>query len=131
VSVAGLAITAVDASTVERPANYAQSLEVSGAERLLFVSGQVPCTFAGAVPEGFEAQARLVWSNVLAQLNAAEMGLDNLVKVTTFLADRQHAEANRRVRDDILGSRRIALTVIICSIFDEAWLLEIEAIAAA
>jgi hypothetical protein len=30
----------------------------------------------------------------------------------------------------VLGSREPALTVIITGIFDEAWLLEIEAIAA-
>ena len=32
---------------------------------------------------------------------------------------------------EVLGDRRIGLTVIVCDIFDPAWLLEIEAIAAA
>ena len=38
---------------------------------------------------------------------------------------------NAGVRQRVLGSHSPALTVIICDIFDEAWLLEIEAVAAA
>jgi enamine deaminase RidA (YjgF/YER057c/UK114 family) len=56
---------------------------------------------------------------------------DNLVKVTIFLADRRVAMENRMVRQEVLGERAPALTVIVCDIFDEAWLLEIEAVAAA
>jgi enamine deaminase RidA (YjgF/YER057c/UK114 family) len=75
-------------------------------------------------------QARLAWRNLEAQLEAAEMSFDNLVKVTIFLSDRRYAVENRQVRQEMLGSRSPALTVIITGIFDEAWLLEIEAVAA-
>ena len=53
------------------------------------------------------------------------------MKVTTFLASREHAEANREARQHALGVHTPALTVIITGIFDERWLLEIEAIAVA
>jgi enamine deaminase RidA (YjgF/YER057c/UK114 family) len=59
------------------------------------------------------------------------MTLDNLVKATIFLADRAYAIPNRTIRNEVLAGRRISLTVIICTIFDEKWLLEIEATAAA
>ena len=59
------------------------------------------------------------------------MGLDNLVKVTIFLADRAYGLENREIRREVFGDRQIALTVIITGIFDAAWLLEIEAVAAA
>ena len=59
------------------------------------------------------------------------MSVANLVKVTTFLASREHAILNREVRQEVLGVHAPALTVIITGIFDESWLLEIEAIAAA
>ncbi len=110
---------------------YAQALEVTGASRLLFISGQIPATVDGVVPADFEAQARLCWKNIEAQLAAAGMTLDNLVKATIFLSDRKFAMPNRVVRNEVLAGRRIALTVIICTIFDEKWLLEIEATAAA
>jgi 2-iminobutanoate/2-iminopropanoate deaminase len=53
------------------------------------------------------------------------------VKATVFLADRADGLANREVRRAVLGDRRIAMTVVIAGIFDAAWLVEIEAVAAA
>jgi 2-iminobutanoate/2-iminopropanoate deaminase len=110
---------------------YVQAMEVSGAQRILFVSGQVPTEVDGSVPERFEDQARLAWKNVFAQLAAAGMGLDNLVKVTIFLSDRKYTADYRKVRQEVLQGREVGLTTIITGIFDEKWLLEIEAIAAA
>lgn len=110
---------------------YSQALAVGGATRLLFISGQIPEARDGTVPAAFADQCRLVWSHIEAQLRAAGMGLDNLVKVTTFLSDRAHAEENGAIRRAVLGDRRPALTVIIAGIYDPAWLLEIEAVAAA
>lgn|SRR5690554_4747279 len=109
---------------------YAQAMEVTGAERILFVSGQIPAGPDGSVPESSEDQARLAWRNVFAQLAAAGMGLDNLVKVTIFLSDRRYIPEYRKVRQEVLKGREIGLTTIITGIFDEKWLLEIEAIAA-
>ena len=97
----------------------------------MFVSGQIPESVAGNVPAEFSAQARLVWQNVIAQLEAAGMSIGNLVKVTVFLSSREFAAANREVRREVLQGHAPAMTVIITGIFDEKWLLEIEAIAAA
>ena len=110
---------------------YAQSMEVTGASRLLFISGQIPADKEGNVPEDFESQARLCWKNVIAQLNAADMTLDNLVQVRIFLSDRKYTADYRKVRIEVLEGRQVGLTTIITGIFDEKWLLEIEAVAAA
>ena len=110
--------------------NYAQAIELQGFRRLLMISGQIPVGADGTVPADFESQCRLVWANVEAQLRAAGLTLDHLVKVTIFLSDRRFAMDNRRIRQEVLGSRSVALTAIITGIFDEKWLLEIEAIAA-
>lgn len=111
--------------------SYAQAYAVEGPTRWLFISGQIPADAEGVVPQSFGDQARLVWANIEAQLSAGGMTLDNLVKVTTFLSDRQYREQNRDVRHAVLAGRTPALTVIITGIYDEAWLLEIEAVAAA
>jgi enamine deaminase RidA (YjgF/YER057c/UK114 family) len=110
---------------------YVQAMEVSNASRILFISGQIPTAQDGSVPADFESQARLAWNNVIAQLRAAELTLDNLVKVTIFLSDRKYTADYRKVRNEVLQGRKIGLTTIITGIFDESWLLEIEAIAAA
>lgn len=109
---------------------YVQAMEVSGHRRLLFVSGQIPAEPDGRVPDGFEAQCRLAWRNVEAQLKAAGLGLGDIVLHRTYLADRRHALENRRIRNEVLDGRETATTVVIAGIFDEAWLVEIEAIAA-
>jgi len=51
------------------------------------------------------------------------------VKVTFLLADRKYIPDYRRVRQEVLAGRKIALTTMITGIFDEQWLLEIEGIA--
>ena len=89
-----------------RRRRYAQAIEVTGATRWLFVSGQIPVSADGAVPESFEDQARLAWANVIAQLRAGGMTLDNLVKVTIFLSDRKYI-ADYRTRPQ-RGARRPA-----------------------
>jgi 2-iminobutanoate/2-iminopropanoate deaminase len=126
-----VSITAKDAPDVPSLPTYAQCIEVGNADRLVFVSGQVPVRADGTVPASFEDQARLVWDNVRKQLAAVDMTFDNLVKVTIFLSDRKYTADYRRTRDEALGGRRIGLTTIITGIFDEGWLLEIEAVAAA
>jgi 2-iminobutanoate/2-iminopropanoate deaminase len=110
---------------------YAQAVTLEGAKRIIFISGQIPVDREGHMPAGFADQARLAWRNLEAQLEAAGMSLDDLVKVTIFLSDRRYGLENRQVRQEVLGARSPALTVIITGIFDEAWLLEIEGVAAA
>jgi enamine deaminase RidA (YjgF/YER057c/UK114 family) len=111
--------------------SYAQACLLDRPSKLLFISGQVPADAAGKVPERFDDQCRLVWRNIEAQLAAAGMKLTDLVKVTVFLSDRQYRAANAAVRKEVLGAHAPALTIIITGIYDEEWLLEIEAIAAA
>jgi len=110
---------------------YPQAVEVGGATRWLFLSGQTPLGPDGVPPADFRGQCEQVWANVQAQLAAADMTLDNLVKVTTYLADRSHALENRAVRLKVLDGRQPALTVIVVDLFEDGWMVEIEAVAAA
>jgi 2-iminobutanoate/2-iminopropanoate deaminase len=110
---------------------FAAATEVSGLSRLLFVSGQVPEDESGYVPPDYPSQYRLAWANVDRQLEAAGMSFDNLVKATIFLSDRALIAQSKGLRASILGERTPAITIILCGIYDEKWLLEIEAVAAA
>ncbi|MFG2078492.1 RidA family protein [Nonomuraea maritima] len=109
---------------------YVNSYEITAPARVVNVSGQIPVDPYGEVPEGFAAQCRQVWANVAAVLAQHDMGLSDLVKVTTFLSDRAYRAENATIRREILGDHTPALTIIITGIYDESWLLEIEAIAA-
>jgi 2-iminobutanoate/2-iminopropanoate deaminase len=125
-------LVAINAPAAPRAAGgYSQAIEVQDARRILFISGQIPESRDGQVPADFRSQAKLAWANVKAQLVEASMAIENLVKVTTFLSSREYALANREIRAEVLGTHAPALTVVIAGIFDEKWLLEIEAIAIA
>lgn len=120
----------VDATDAPASPYFAQAVEVVGARRLLYTSGLTPTEGDWVAPEGFEQQARLAWRNLFAQLTAADMTPDNLVKVTIFLADRAHRGASADVYDAVLEGRRIAVSTIIAGLADPRWLIEIEAVAA-
>jgi 2-iminobutanoate/2-iminopropanoate deaminase len=111
--------------------SYPQAVEVTGATRWLFLSGQIPVAPDGTLAADFRGQCDQVWANVETQLVAAGMTMDNLVKVTTFLADRRHALENRAARLHWLDGRQPALTVIVTGLFEAGWMVEIEAVAAA
>lgn len=118
-------------ATVCPPAGgYCMGLEVTQHRRLLFISGQVPERLDGSVPEGFEAQCEQSWRNVVEVLTSAGLGVEHLVKVTTFLTDRSQLVANRIIRRRVLGDHQPALTAVVVETVDSKWLLEIEAIAA-
>lgn len=118
-------------ATVHPPAGgYSMGLELKQHRRLLFISGQVPETPDGTVPDGFEAQCEQAWRNVREVLAAAGLGVEHLVKVTTFLTDRSQVVTNRAIRRAMLGEHQPALTVVVVETVDSKWLLEIEAIAA-
>ncbi len=108
---------------------YTHVVSVSDVTRTVYVSGQIPVTRDGTVPDTFTAQAELAWANIEAHLRAAGMGLENIVKHTTYLSDRAYRADNEAVRRKVLGDHQPALTIIIADIYDEVWLLEIEAIA--
>ena len=109
--------------------NYHHALLAPAGARLLFISGQIPTLSNGAAPHGFEAQCAAVWENIGKTLGAAGLGFPALIKVTTFLSDRAYADANGAIRRRYLGAHAPALTVVVATILDPAWLLEIEAVA--
>ncbi|RPE09189.1 RidA family protein [Chitinophaga lutea] len=111
-------------------AAFSQAYGIKNFKRLVFVSGQVPEDEKENVPGDFRSQAELTWKNVEKQLKAAGMGLNDIVKYTIYLSDRKYRRENYEVRYKVLGNHQPAMSIIITGIYDEKWLLEIEAIAA-
>ena len=64
---------------------YSQAIDTGA---LVFISGQLPIDPAtSAIPDGAVAQAEQAFANIRAILEAAGLGLANVVKTTVFLAD--------------------------------------------
>lgn len=126
-----LSFRGVDVPGVRAPAGgFVHATVVTAGSDLVFVSGQTPEDLDGSVPPDFEAQARIAWRNVERTLEAAGCTLDDVAKVNMYIRDRVYREPNRTVRNEVLGDRRPALTVLVSDHWDEEWLLEIEVVAA-
>jgi enamine deaminase RidA (YjgF/YER057c/UK114 family) len=82
------------------------------------------------MPESFDDQADLIWNHIQTLLESANMGLNNLVSLRTYLADPKYDEPNVLKRVKYLGTHQPASTVICCRLLDPRWKLEIEAMAA-
>src|SRR6478735_9035938 len=112
-------------------AAYTHAIEVTGATRTLYISGQIGQRIDGSIPADIVEQSRLAWQNLEAQLKAAGMTLDNLVKVTTILPNQGDVAAAREGRIKILGNRKPASTLIVGGLANPAWKIEVEGIAVA
>jgi 2-iminobutanoate/2-iminopropanoate deaminase len=99
---------------------------------LVFVSGQVALDGEGRLvgPGDVIAQTRQVLENVKAVLAAGGATLDDVVKVTVFLANADDRPRVNEVRQAYFGANRPASTLVEVSRLALAGLLvEIEAIA--
>ncbi len=119
-------------NTVAKPASsYSQAVEVPPDARWLHISGQIGVAPDGTPREGIDAQADQCWANIRNILTAAGMGVEDLVKIATYLTNKNHVGSARTARERALGSGRPASTlVIVAGLASPAWLIEIEAVAA-
>lgn len=75
-------------------------------------------------------QLELIWANIRAILADADMTVDNIVRLTSYLTDRSYAEANAAARVAALGGRAVPTTAIVAQTLVSDWLVEIEVTAA-
>ena len=111
---------------------YSDAVEVAGPKRILYVSGTPGIDDErGELPADFAAQAELAWQNIVAILAAAEMGVENIVKLTQHLIRREDLVAYRDIRTRYLGACEPAsmLTFLPELVWPEM-LIELEVVAA-
>ena len=114
------------------PAGYTQAVKVTGAQMLLFISGQVAYDAGGAPAHrgDFVAQARAVFRALQAQAEAGGGTLKNIVKLTTFLTDMRHRADLVPVREEFFGKKMPPSTLVaVTALAHPDWLIEVEAIA--
>lgn len=110
---------------------YSLAVEAPPDARWLHISGQVGVDTAGRLADGAAAQMAQCWRNILAILAEAQMGPQDLVKVTAYLTRQEDVGHYREVRDSLLGGAEPASTlVVVRGLAHPDWLVEIEAVAA-
>ena len=98
----------------------------------LYIAGQVALdTDNRLVGEGdVEAQVRQAYANLRAILEELGGSLDSIVKCTTYLSSREHLDAFRKVRNEVLGEPFPPNTLLFISgLADPRYMVEIEAVA--
>ncbi len=100
--------------------------------RMAYIAGQVGLRADGSLPETLEGQAEQAWTNLMAALQGAGMGAENIVKITAYLLDADDYSAFAAARAKHIGEARPASTaVLVRQLLKPEWRFEIEAVAAA
>lgn len=111
-------------------ADYVHALELREPRRLLFAAGTMGLDGAGEPPATLGEQLVLVWANLRAILAAADMTVNDIVRVTSYLRDAAFAEPNAAARVAALGGRAVPTTAIVVETLSPRWLIELEVVAA-
>jgi 2-iminobutanoate/2-iminopropanoate deaminase len=124
--------TARNPETIHAPAGrYVHQIEVSNPSRLLFISGQVGRTLDGTIPTDPVEQFAVAMENVLRNLEAAGLGVDALMKVTTYAVGELDPVGRRDVLDRLLGSHVSCSTLVfVAALAAPEFKIEVDAWAA-
>jgi enamine deaminase RidA (YjgF/YER057c/UK114 family) len=120
------------AKEVFDPPAYTQTMRVTGAHTIVFISGQVAYDERGQPghPGDFAAQARATYRALKAQVEAAGGTLSSVVKLTTYLVDIRHRADLAPIREEFFGKKGPASTLVgVTALAQPGWLIEVEAIA--
>jgi 2-iminobutanoate/2-iminopropanoate deaminase len=124
--------TARNPETIHAPAGrYVHQIEVSNPSRLLFISGQIGRTLDGTIPADPVQQFAVAMENVLRNLEAAGLGVDALMKVTTYAVGELDPVGRREVLDRLLGSHVSCSTLVfVAALAAPEFKIEVDAWAA-
>ena len=112
-------------------AAYSHGIEIAPNARVLHTAGQVGILPDGTTPEGIEAQTEATWANLMAILESAGMGIDDVVKVTTYVTSEDDFWPMAQVRARFFGDARPASTgIVVKALAKQEWLVEVELVAA-
>ena len=99
--------------TVHQPlAAYTHQIEITEPKRWLVMSGQVGMRPDGTLPDDPTEQIRVALDNIRKNLEAAGMGIQDLVKVTVYLVGEIDTAKRREVMAEWIGEHRPCSTLL-------------------
>lgn len=106
---------------------YSQAIEVG---EMIYTSGVVPVNpESGEIPQGVQEQARQVFKNMTALLNAAGSSMESVVKTTVFIKDMNDFGAINEIYAEYFPGIFPARSCVEVARLPKDVLLEVEAIA--
>jgi 2-iminobutanoate/2-iminopropanoate deaminase len=118
-------------SNVHAPVGgYSHTVAVPPGSELVFVSGQVGVRPDGSVPVSFAEQVEVVFDNLRLCLAAHGVGMEAVVKLTSFLVPGTDVRVMREIRQRHFGEHRPTSTAVyVPQLVNPAFLIEVEAVA--
>ena len=116
--------------------NINQAIEVTGAQRVLYLSGQTANAADGAPmhPGDLAAQFRLAWANLKDALAAADMDPTNIVRLNMYTTD---VDGFMAAAGDLVpifagdGCKPVSTLLGVTALFEPELMIELEATAVA
>ena len=122
----------ISPKTIHKPfGNYSHGI-LNSKNGLLVTSGQLGINLDGSIPTSFSEQTNVCFSNIFSIIKEAALEPKDILRLNTFLTDRQNLNEYMKIRDKFFSSISVkpASTVVIVSGFTkEEFLVEIEATA--
>jgi len=108
---------------------YSHQVEVTG-ERLLVISGQVGMRQDGTVPEDPFEQLDVAFENIIRNLQAANMSVQNILKLTYFVVGEMDTVKRREViASKLQGHKPCSTFLYVAGLASQVYKVEIEALA--
>jgi len=116
---------------VFNPPIYTQGVRVTGAQTMLFLSGQVAYDQHGGVLHrgDFKGQAREALRALKSLVESAGGTMGSIVKLNTYLTDIRYRPDLASVRQEIFSKAPASTLVEVSALAHPDWLIEVEAIA--
>lgn len=124
--------TARNPETILAPGGrYVHQIEVANPTRILFISGQIGIKPDGTVPVDPVGQLEVAMENIVANLEAAGLGIETLTKLTTYVVGELDPAGRRAVLDKHLGAHISCSTLVfVAALARPEFKVEVDAWAA-
>lgn len=121
-------IRTLNPPTLPKPASaYSQIVETVGPGRRLIVSGQVGVTPDGRVVDGLDGQVEQAFRNLVAAVEAADMSVRHITRITAYMVAAGDVAIYRRWRDALFDGHAPASTyVVVSALAAPRFLFEVE-----
>lgn len=108
--------------------SYSHQIEISGNERMLVLSGQVGMRRDGTVPDDPLEQMDVAFENILRNLQAANMDVRDIIKLTYYLVGEiDTAKRRELVASKLQGHEPCSTLVYVLALASPIYKVEIDA----
>lgn len=121
----------IDVGVASKLGKYSDAVVTVEGRRWLYTSGTPGLAADGSLPPDFESQARLAWTHIIEMLEAADMEVGDIVKLTQSLVRPGDLDTYRAIRNEYLGDARPAsMLSFVSALVMPDMLIELEVVAA-